>query len=236
MEISVPNERDTYVKVKTFDGLWDEKAEALSCNINKRVFCWKHNWINASLRWGGTLDNYHVEICEVRGKDSTGYGTIRFCKKCKLIDCMHWWKTETTYEIDWNKYYSETTTVKLCSRCNLRINTGGGGQCHPSEEASKLISEVMKELHDLKYPKGADSTTGVGMSYLGGHNNIIPGNTYPGDYDPFYSYGSGFFIELPITVSRMLEYMDREVVRNYVIDCCKNGISDSAMLYSLKGD
>lgn len=46
-----------------FDGLWDEKAEAVSHNITIRpwLLCWRHTFINDSLQWTNGLWDIPLE-------------------------------------------------------------------------------------------------------------------------------------------------------------------------------
>ena len=144
------------VLVGSINDLYDEKAEALVMNINARHFhpfttC---NWINASLAW--MKDNRSInlqspgikyklegEVFEAFGQ---GYGGIRFCQKCKTIDCIHYWERETTYQVERNKYQSINHVVGLCRFCKLRILRSSGIELHASQEAWELISEVAISL------------------------------------------------------------------------------------------
>ena len=73
---------------------YDENSEAVLMNINDRKFCFKHDFINASLYWESKRDekNSYCSIhFESKARENfnpewgTGYGGIRYCKKCKHI-------------------------------------------------------------------------------------------------------------------------------------------------------
>lgn len=143
------------VVVSSFDGLFDEEAKAILHNIADRRLCVgrfgrlvPHTWINGSLRFekrGIYLnlqspgeENYHPEW----GK---GYGGIRYCERCKEIDCIHLWDRTTTYAIEHGKYYATERIVSHCRVCDRRIARGGSGVCRPSPEAQRLIAEIAQE-------------------------------------------------------------------------------------------
>ena len=117
-----------YIDVKDFSEFCDEKSVAESHNILDKKFCLKHDWINASLRW--EKNGYSVDIESLKDwsgkKWGTGYGAIRFCRKCKKIDCIHYWDIEKTYRIWINSKDYDICVIKHCKRCRRNIAVGGG--------------------------------------------------------------------------------------------------------------
>jgi hypothetical protein len=176
--------------VETVEGLYDEKAEAKLMHINARKMCFKHKFINASLNWRkGDFEKgpYWSIAIEERHDDplfgkawGIGYGGIRFCVNCKIIDCIHIWGEQKTYRQQVNPYYSIGYNVETCNVCGRRILRGTWGDyTKVKTEAQRLIEEIAQEY---------GTTTS--------------------------RCGSGFSLELPMTVSLM---MDRgEDARAYV--------------------
>jgi len=138
-----------YIDVKSFDGLYDEKCEAVLHNIVSIEHCWKHKFINGSLRFEKA--GYFIGL-ESEAKPNfnpewgTGYGGIRYCKTCKLIDCIHLWETTSDYRMWLSDFYFKTLRVSLCRICKKRISRGGGSVHQPSIEAWDIISKIAKEL------------------------------------------------------------------------------------------
>lgn len=155
------------IVVSSIDGLYDEKAEAILSHINDRKKCvWKHDLVNASLYWGSKKDDkgsyFSINLESPKSQFSCawgmGYGGIRYCKRCKLIDCIHLWEEELekVYEIEKGKYYSEGYSIKTCRVCERRILCSSWGSAQPSRRAFELLSQAAHELgKDLnKYPSG----------------------------------------------------------------------------------
>lgn len=179
------------VVVLSIDGLYDEKSEALTMNIavmKSHLFA-PHDWVNASLHFERA--NFHVSIENSRPPEGFGpawgggYGGIRYCRLCKLIDCVHLWDERTTYEVRHGDFYCVRHTVSSCRVCKRRIHGGSTGVCQPSAEASRIIDEVIASL---------------------GKDQRVMG-----------SYGSGWFCELPVAVSRVLADQGEEAAKRYVL-------------------
>ncbi len=177
----VKNEGISEVFVQTIEGFYDEKAKAELHNINKRKYCFGHEFINASLHWtSGKLDDrgYYDITIEERHDDphfgnawGIGYGGIRFCLKCKKIDCIHIWGEKKVYKQQVNPYYLIGYIVDSCKICGRRIlRQSWGDYTKVKKEAIELIAEVAKE-----YGTSIDRC------------------------------GSGFSIELPMQVSLIMD-------------------------------
>jgi hypothetical protein len=145
-----------YTVVPTFNGLYDEKSAAETHNINNLLNCrfhLNHDFINASLdcRFIGHdgRERYialHSPAVEHFNSDwGNGYGGIRFCRRCKVINCIHVWDTTANYEIEHSKYYSTRAEISHCVHCNKRIIRGGSSCCKPSEAAMLLLDKVFIE-------------------------------------------------------------------------------------------
>jgi len=177
----------TPIKVETFEGLYDEEAKAELHDISNRKRCWRHEFINASLKWESRkLDNGSYYLIDIKNKG--GYGEIRFCRHCKLIDCIHDWDN-VTYRKDLGPYVYETCVVGTCKICNRRVSHGGSKNFIPTSQALDLISE---------------EATKIGR-------NI---STFP----------SGWHLELPVAVSRMLDNNQEEQSRQLVRSSFVHGI------------
>jgi hypothetical protein len=221
-------EKLSVITVTDFDGLYDEECEGVRYDINDRSrhgcgFWNTHAWVNASLGWKRQDGKRHVSI-EIGESGSGGfYGSVRLCRKCKLIDCFHWWDKENVYEIWYDKYYSETRSVKHCCRCGRRISLGGCGECHPSVRAVALVNEVMEECRKAKEEKLKEEAEEVRKQWedLGG---VVGTPIFGTTVLSGPSFGSGFFVELPVIISRMLDNQSEGVVREYIRECCKDGI------------
>jgi hypothetical protein len=148
------------IKVASFDGLYDEKSIAAVHNISNRKFCASvvgghHIFINASLEWGSRHDqdgSYFSIRFESKARENfnpewgMGYGGIRFCQRCKLIECIHLWGESKIYEIEDSPDYSRIACVDTCRICNRRIFRSSYGSVHASVEASELIDRVAREF------------------------------------------------------------------------------------------
>ena len=128
---------------------YDEKSEALSCNINNRKSCWlrEHDWINASLRaeFGpmkpGSMWSWDIE----NRKSVDGCGGVRFCRRCKKIYCMHYFTEEDTVTYIYNEsaFYHTEALVRKCRSCGIRVHCGSCGVNTPSQEALDLIYKTI---------------------------------------------------------------------------------------------
>ena len=178
------------VTIKSVEGLYDEKSEAVIYNINQRKLCLNHDFVNASLQWERRdAENWwSVSFDDIGEK---GYGAFRFCKKCKHIDCVHLWSETIEYEIKTDAYYAVHKVISKCKRCGLRINHGGSGYCTPSTEAQELIDAEFAALG--KKPRTNQN------------------------------YPSGWFIDLPINVSRLLDAGGIDAARKYIRQVAETG-------------
>lgn len=214
--------------VSSFDTVYDEEIESVCYDINDRkLICgrWgvKHEWVNAGIGWS-KCERGHSYSAYIEERGGTGglSGNVRLCRKCKIIDCFHQWDLETTYEVPYDKYYSETKDVDHCRRCNRNIVVRGGGECRPSERAGALIAEVMEERWKAKEKEREEARvkweTLHGYTYHYGYTGF--GTTLM----PNYGHSSGFYVELPVIVSRMLDHKPESEVREYIKECCQDGI------------
>jgi hypothetical protein len=176
---------------------YDEKSEAVIMNINSRKLCFKHNFINASLRWESKhdeKDSYCSINLESEARENfnpewgRGYGGIRYCKNCKLIDCIHVFNNTITYKIETDEFSGAEYCISKCSICDRRILRSGCGYSNPSSEAFKLISDVFKEYN----------------------------RPSPLSRETMMNYGSGYCFELPIHVSRLIRDQGEAAAKNYV--------------------
>lgn len=182
------------VVVQTFDGTFDEKAESTLYNLATRKHCLfrHHEWVNASLRFEAR--GFYIPV-EARKHEpfnpewGTGYGGIRFCKRCKHIDCIHLWDRNTTYVVERGKYFEETANVSYCRCCKRRVRRDA---CHvhkPSMAAQQLLDRVLQELG--KPPRAF----GDNVSH----------------------YGSAWFCEVPTTLSAILDEQGEATARAYLM-------------------
>jgi hypothetical protein len=223
-------------KVGSFEGLYDEEGSYGGLDINERKHCWfgSHDWVNAGLEWHKTVwrspdktlaEGFYAELQQPGNLLS--HGNIRLCRRCKLVDCCHQWVEQSEYELAYDAFYSEVLTVARCHRCELRIAIRRSGECHPTQEAQDLIREVVREAFPDLYPKEKDEREGPSpgeeeegslpykyTAYLTTGTTLPPG--------PFLS--SGFYVELPVLVSRILATLGREDAVAYIKACIKDGI------------
>lgn len=141
--------------VPSINGLYDEKSEAVVMYMNDKKFCLKHDFINASLIWNKkTINDRMVEIpLESEEKKGfypawgNGYGGIRYCKKCKKIDCIHIWDNHNTYYIPiHSNFYGIEYYVSHCEICDKRILRSSCCVCTPNIDANILIQNVYHEV------------------------------------------------------------------------------------------
>ena len=208
------------IQVDTFSDLYEEEASHVRYDINDRkdrCLPGRHTWVNANLGWA----NGGISVGEISSNGNT-YGSVRFCSRCLHVDCFHSWDGEKTYELYYDKYYSEKRTVGFCRRCKRRIYLYGAGCCHPSAAAQKLITEVINEVYPPFPAQGV----------IEGGCDIKPGVYSPSQCTgmamtlcgPATSLGSGFFVELPVIVSRILDNQGEREARDYIKACLKDGI------------
>lgn len=130
---------------------WDEEAIAENHNIRNKRFCFKHDWINASLRFEITTPKtstnesgcYYISL-ECWGHETPfpvsgwgfGYGGIRFCKNCKDIDCIHLWEPEEPKDESWknclHEWHCHGLTGYQCCKCGADYSwmCGCGGSMY----------------------------------------------------------------------------------------------------------
>lgn len=153
------------ILVSSVNGLYDEKTEAVIMNISDRKRCWKlHDFINASLCWEKKIsEKKHFSIwiespkTELLSGWGQGCGGIRYCRKCKLIDCIHLWEEpRKAYEVEEGKYYSVGYSIDTCRVCNRRILRSSWGSCNPNMKALEIISKAASEIgkNVQNYPSG----------------------------------------------------------------------------------
>jgi len=195
--------------VDTIESLYDERAEAVTMQINRKCFCIKHEFINASLRWekqildtrdhekeSGRLYSVSLESPERPNFNyewGTGYGGIRFCKRCKFIDCIHCFKGEIEYHIIQDDFYYSAHVVARCEICERKILRQGWGQYDSDPKAWDIINRVAKELNA---PPFGDPRMG--------------------------QYGSNFYTIFPAEASRRLK-VSEEACERYVRHILRSG-------------
>jgi hypothetical protein len=150
MKIRGGKEMSEYIDVKTIEGLFDERAESASMHINDRRNCFRHKFINASLRWDNRKDGqdgfFSFDLF-----DEKGYGNIRFCERCKMIDCVHKFDEEKTYRVKVDEFMAYIYCIGFCRICGRRIYRSGCTKMTPSEEAVKIVEEAAVDMRfDLK--------------------------------------------------------------------------------------
>lgn len=153
------------IKVSSIDGLFDEKSEALSCNISYRTLCLTHKWINASLHF--ERDKFFVSM-EAPAKENfnrewgMGYGGMRYCRNCKLIDCIHLWDEKKHYEIEQGKYYSLHHDIGHCRICERRILLVVWGDSHPDQSIWTIIHDACRATNR----PSVDFNSGYGSAWF----------------------------------------------------------------------
>lgn len=203
--------RDVEV-VKTIEGFYDEKAEALSVNIAKRRLCLKHDWVNASLHWSKQVEIktegekssgscYHISIESLARENfnsewGIGYGGIRFCKNCKQIDCIHLWEWQKEYWVRENEFCHDSSIIAKCKICERRILKSGVRLYSSSPEAYNLIQRVVKELN-IPYDNPVSS-----------------------------SYGSNFYTLLPMRTAYILKTATEAEAEGYVRSVFISGVCE----------
>ena len=170
-------EERKYVNVSTIKGLYDEVSEPVTMDISDRELCLSHRFINASLHWHEFSGGVPLEAEDkpqfhrIWGK---AYGGICYCKRCKLIKCIHNF-TDAYFEVKHDSFRSKRFTIGHCVLCNRRVLRETSGYFTPSQEALALLVRIAKDM---------------GIHFSG---------------DPLSDgFGSGYYLELPYTVSKML--------------------------------
>jgi hypothetical protein len=160
---------------------YDEKAEAITCNINQRKFCLTHDFVNASLHWQDKSDRYSLQM-EAPARDGfnyewgMGYGGIRYCRTCKLLDCIHNFSETMEYRKIIDEFEYIGYNVAKCRICDRRILRSSWGSSSTSPEAYEIIARIAKEM----------------------------GEPWGGDYHTM-PYGSNYYIVLPRETARFLK-------------------------------
>jgi len=106
-----------YINVDSLEGLYDEEVHSILMETNARKLCFHHHFINAYLHWYKKLNNKTIVQSEW-GPNKL----IRYCKRCKYIDCVHHFIDEWVYHIGYEPNYT-MYVVKTCNFCNKRILT-----------------------------------------------------------------------------------------------------------------
>ena len=131
---------------------FDEESEALTCNIGDRKLCLKHDYVNASLHYQKN-GRYHFDIFRNNGNG----GSVRYCKRCKKIDCVHIFDKTIQYEARY-RYYKTVNVVAHCSSCDKWIHTNGwtshGGEgCEGNAAREKVLDIIGQEISKHSFPK-----------------------------------------------------------------------------------
>jgi hypothetical protein len=181
------------VVVQSIDGLYDEEAEAIVRRIDERKFCFKHKFVNASLAWASkTYPNCPYFFIDIENRADqpgfcfpwgVGYGGIRYCKRCKLIDCIHVWDKakSVVYAIVSSPFYETCSVVETCRACGRRVLTNGWGSCKPSVDSARIITEEYQKLKGVEYDASR--------------------------------FGSGWSLEFPVHISEVLASQGEEAAR-----------------------
>lgn len=104
-------------KYSDFKKQYDDISHPHLHNISERKFCFgKHKWKNAYLAWMKG-DRWQVDI------PSSKHNLIRFCIRCKLIDCIHYFGKNKDYKVYEVRNGDKTgfIVVRKCKICGLRI-------------------------------------------------------------------------------------------------------------------
>jgi len=113
-------------KYRDFKKQYDEISHPHLKSISERKFCFgKHKWKNAYLEWRG-YDKEKIEWTVDIGSRTVpdGHrGLIRFCVRCKLIDCIHCFGKDKDYKVYEVRNGEKTgfIVVRKCKICELRI-------------------------------------------------------------------------------------------------------------------
>ena len=131
----------TTIYGKTYE--WDEESAATLYNITDVKYCLFHNFVNASLHFGKTTEEgeYSISLQADRKPNfnpewGTGYGGIRFCTRCKKIDCIHLWEDQPQPDEAWktcdHEWLHPNKTQWKCRRCGAQFNwmCGCGGSMY----------------------------------------------------------------------------------------------------------
>ncbi len=171
-------------------------------DINVRKLCLRHKWVNASLHWQRRLSPESFASIDFQSPArehfnsewGTGYGGIRFCETCKIIDCIHRYKDKEEFRHYHDQFWYVGYTVETCDYCNRRIMRGSWGSACSSESAFVLIRRIAEEM---------------GMAWTG---------------DPRTTkYGSGWLVEFPVAVSRVIERSGEPAAEVFVRTSFLNG-------------
>ena len=125
----------------------DEEVSSYILDINKRRGSWRcpfqgHDWINATLRWDRAIDDRSHWSVHIQEPDNGA--SMRFCRRCKVIDCVHLFEDETL-RLDETTYSYSEYLVGTCKRCHKRILRSGWTVCTPTQRAIELVHEVARE-------------------------------------------------------------------------------------------
>lgn len=145
---------EDYVSVASMDGLFDRDVEHLLHSINHREKCWfnSHDWTDSYLHWRGPIspsDARYDKFGDAIGfAGRSGFGDpLRFCKRCKVIDCRHYIPDEPAkYRVPRSAYRYLLYSVATCVRCGVRLRTCQGALNEPSEVAVRIVEEMAAEL------------------------------------------------------------------------------------------
>ena len=167
------------LEVKNIEGLYDERAEAVTLDISNRCLCFKHKFINASLYWekeiidtpserdkgSGRLYSVSLECPERKGFNyewGMGYGGIRVCRNCKLIDCLHYFNNEVEYRVVRDEFFYTAHIVSRCQICERKILRQGWGSYNNDPKVWEIINRIAKDLNKplINSPDG-----GYGSNY-----------------------------------------------------------------------
>ena len=142
------------IEVASIDGLYDERDLAELHDINNRKWCWSHIWITASLsaevRRDGHHFSWHLAHHDWQHPErmKSLSQPIRFCRNCKVIDCVHILPEEANvkYIVRQGKFTHTEHLVQKCLSCNRRILTAGCTVCEPSRDGMDIVRSVAKEM------------------------------------------------------------------------------------------
>lgn len=198
--------------VSALEGLFDEEAEAAIYEINDRRLCLRHSWVNASLQWQTeTTAEGKFWAVTFRGGEwcnepawGQGHGGIRFCKRCKRIDCIHLFE-ESTYKIPVDAYVWGEYVIGVCRRCHRRILLAGWQVVSHSEKDIALIQEIANEL---------------GASW-----SVHPLS---------FAYGSYYYTDFPVAVARLLDTGEGERARRFIRETFTLGAEPGLSVLAVK--
>jgi hypothetical protein len=137
--------------VDTVDGRYDEICLPELHDINSRRWCWKHEWITASLCavFGGKRE-YSADLCghnwQNPEKMKSMQQPIRFCRHCKAIGCVHLFGPSEFFYAKSGPYNGTKYVIAPCISCKSRVMLTCFQYFAPSAQGCRIVSEQAELL------------------------------------------------------------------------------------------